>query len=35
MSSLPSVKFVQPNSLTANIKEKIDELNKKIFLTVL
>jgi hypothetical protein len=30
MSSLPSVKYVQPNSLIVNTNEKIDELNRKI-----
>jgi archaellum component FlaC len=30
---MSSVKYVQPNSLIANIKEKIDELNRKIIPT--
>jgi hypothetical protein len=32
MSSLPSLKYVQPNSLIVNINEKIDKLNRKIIL---
>jgi hypothetical protein len=30
LSSPPSVKYVQPNSLIVNINEKIDKLNRKI-----
>jgi hypothetical protein len=33
VSSLSSVIYIQPNSLTTNIKEKIDELNRKIIIT--
>jgi hypothetical protein len=30
---MSSVKYIQPNSLIANINEKIDELNRKIIPT--